>query len=50
MNIRNIKITKYSLASIGLYISAIPIGIYGRNRVNFSSDFIYNKYHFGVFT
>ena len=50
MNIRNINLTKYSLISIGLYIFAIPIGMYGRSRVNFSSDFKYNKYHFGVFS
>ena len=38
--------TNLSMAS---YVSGIGLGIYGRNRINFRSDFTYNKYHFGMF-
>jgi hypothetical protein len=29
-------------------VSAIGMGIYGRKRHQFRSDFTYNKYHFGI--
>ena len=50
MNIRHIKFSAWSGMSLFTYVSGIGVGIYGRNRVNFSTDFTYNKYHFGVFT
>ncbi|CDW90141.1 UNKNOWN [Stylonychia lemnae] len=38
--------TKLSYSS---YAVATLLGIYGRQRSDFSNDFTYNKYHFGVF-
>merc|ERR1712086_712319 len=49
MNIRHIKFTGLAYVSLGLYASGIGLGMFGRNRIKFSSDFTYNKYHFGVF-
>lgn len=28
---------------------AVMMGLYGRSRQNFLSDFTYNKFHFGVY-
>jgi hypothetical protein len=33
----------------GTTVSALAMGIYGRKRHQFRSDFTYNKYHFGTF-
>ena len=49
MNFRNVKLSVWSGLSLASYASSVGIGMYGRNRVNFSTDFTYNKYHFGVF-
>ena len=49
MNIRNVKLGMWSGLSLLSYTSGIFMGMYGRNRIKFSSDFTYNKYHFGVF-
>ena len=49
MNIRHVNRSIWTNMSIASYVSAIGLGIYGRNRINFSSDFTYNKYHFGMF-
>ena len=29
--------------------SAIAMGLYGRHRQHFASDFTYNKFHFGTY-
>ena len=50
MNINNVKLGRWSALSLLSYSSGLMMGLYGRNRINFSSDFTYNKYHFGVFT
>ena len=34
--------------SMGSVAVATLVGIYGRRRTDFMSDFTYNKYHFGV--
>ena len=36
--------------SLASYASGFGVGMYGRRRVDFSTDFTYNKYHFSVFT
>merc|ERR1712194_64068 len=48
MNIRHIKFTGLAYVSLGLYASGIGLGMFGRNRIKFSSDFTYNKYHFAI--
>ena len=50
MNIRNIRFSPLSVTAMLLYTTGVPIGLYGKTRINFSSDFTYNKYHFGVLT
>ena len=50
MNFRHVKLSGWSGMALASYIQAVGVGVYGRNRVNFSTDFTYNKYHFGVFT
>merc|ERR1711937_89989 len=49
MNLSNVKLGPWSGLSMLSYASAIGIGMYGRSRIKFSSDFTYNKYHFGVY-
>ena len=49
MNIRHIKFTGLTYVSLSLYSTGVGLGMYGRNRINFSSDFTYNKYHFAIF-
>lgn len=48
MNIRNVKFGGLTYVSLALYTSSIGLGLMGRNRINFSSDFTYNKYHFAI--
>ena len=50
MNIRHTKMGWSTGLSMLSYSSGLIMGLYGRNRINYSSDFTYNKYHFGVFT
>lgn len=50
MNIRHVKMGYWTGLSMLSYSSGLCMGLYGRNRINYSSDFTYNKYHFGVFT
>eukprot|EP00347_Sterkiella_histriomuscorum_P006630 403352037 len=38
----------WAMLSFGSYATSILLGIYGRQRSDFSNDFTYNKYHFGV--
>ena len=40
--------TILQLVSMGSAFIAPLVGIYGRRRTDFMSDFTYNKYHFGV--
>ena len=49
MNLSNVKLGTWSGLSLLSYASGIGIGMYGRNRIKFSSDFTYNKYHAGVY-
>jgi len=39
--VRGFALTSIAMASL--------MGIFGRRRTDFLSDFTYNKYHFGVF-
>ena len=48
MNFRNVKAGPWSALSLTCYVSAVTLGLYGKSRINYSSDFTYNKYHFGV--
>ena len=50
MNIKNIKLGPWSALAYSSYATALTMGFYGKTRMSFSSDFIYNKYHFGVLT
>ena len=49
MNLSNVKLGTWSGLSMLSYASGIGVGMYGRSRIKFSSDFTYNKYHFGVY-
>ena len=49
MNLSNVKLGPWSGLSMGCYAAGIGIGMYGRSRIKFSSDFTYNKFHFGVY-
>ena len=48
MNIRHINLGIWAYMSMSSYLTAIVMGIYGRNRMKYSNDFTYNKYHFAV--
>ena len=50
MNFRRTKASIWTGMSLASYVSAVGIGMYGRRRVDFSTDFTYNKFTFGVFT
>ena len=50
MNIRHVNRSLWTNLSIASYVSGIAFGVYGRKRIEYSTDFTYNKYHFGVFT
>ena len=50
MNFRRTQASIWTGMSLASYISAVGIGMYGRRRVDFSTDFTYNKYHFSVFS
>ena len=49
MNVRHVKHSLWTYSSIGAYFTALAFGIRGKDRSEFSSDFSYNKYHFGCF-
>mmetsp|Transcript_42719 Transcript_42719/g.65595 ORF Transcript_42719/g.65595 Transcript_42719/m.65595 type:complete len:125 (-) Transcript_42719:40-414(-) len=49
MNLKYMNVNKWAILGISCYLAALPVGVYGRYRHAFSSDFIYNKYHFGVY-
>ena len=48
MNIRHINLGIWAYMSMSSYLTGIVMGIYGRNRMKYSNDFTYNKYHFAV--